>query len=157
MSANFAAAKTAGDLCRRDVAVAVRSTLLVDAAREMRKCHVGCLVVVEETSEGRIVTGILTDRDIVTGVVARDVDAATLSAGDVMADDVVCVRESDSLHDVLATMRHRRVRRVPVTGPGQRLVGILSADDLLQVLAQQLQALAQAVGEQVQVEQITRP
>jgi CBS domain-containing protein len=151
------AAWTAADLCQRDVAVAFRSTVLSDAARAMRGQHVGSLVVVDETILGRIVVGMLTDRDIVTSVVAKDVDASTLRVGDVMTDDVVCVREEDSLHDVLATMRQRRVRRMPVTGPQQRLVGVISADDLLRVLVDELQHLSQLIGEQVKVEQMVRP
>jgi CBS domain-containing protein len=99
----------------------------------------------------------LTDRDIVTAVVAKDVQASTLRVGDVMTADVVCVREDDSLQDVLATMQRRRVRRVPVVGPQQRLVGLIAADDLLRVLSQQFQALAQLLGEQVKVEQMVRP
>jgi signal-transduction protein with cAMP-binding, CBS, and nucleotidyltransferase domain len=148
---------TAGDLCIRNVAVTFRSAVLVDAARMMRNAHVGSLVVVDETPEGRVVAGMLTDRDIVTAVVARDVDAATLRVGDVMTEDVASVREQDTLHDVLATMQRRRVRRVPVTGAQDRLVGVIAADDLLRLLADELQRVAQVFGEQVKAEHISRP
>jgi CBS domain-containing protein len=148
---------TAGEFCTRNVAVAFRSTVLDDAARSMRSHHVGCLVIVEETQEGRVVVGLLTDRDIVTSVVARDVHASSLRVGDAMTEDVVTVREDDSLADVLATMQRRRVRRVPVTGPQDRLVGVISADDLLRLLADQLQTLAQLIGDQIKVEQMVRP
>ena len=148
---------TARDLCIRNVAVTFRSAVLVDAAREMRNAHVGSLVVVDETPEGKLVVGMLTDRDIVTAVVARDVDPATLRVGDVMTDDVVCVREDDSIDDVLATMQRRRVRRLPVTGAQDRLVGVIAADDVLRLLADGLQRVAQVYSDQVRVEQIKRP
>jgi CBS domain-containing protein len=148
---------TAGALCRRNVITVFRSTLLDEAARTLRAQHVGCVVVIDESGDGAVVAGMLTDRDIVTAVVAKDVQASTLRVGDVMTADVVCVREDDSLQDVLATMQRRRVRRVPVVGPQQRLVGLIAADDLLRVLSQQLQALAQLLGEQVKVEQMVRP
>jgi CBS domain-containing protein len=148
---------TASELCIRDVVVTYRSTILDEAARLMRGRHVGCLVVVDETPEGRVVVGLVTDRDIVTTVVARNELPTSLRVGDVMTEDVVCVREDDTLLDVLATMQRRRVRRVPVVGPQQRLVGIVSVDDLLRMLAQQLQTLAQVLGEQTKVEQMTRP
>jgi CBS domain-containing protein len=148
---------TAGAVCTRDVAHVFRSTALNEAARVMRERHVGCLVVVDETTEGRVVAGMLTDRDIVTAVVARDVDAATLRVGDVMTEDVATVREDDALHDVIAVMRRHRVRRVPVTASQQRLVGLLSLDDLLRVAAEDLLALAMAAGEQSRVEQLVRP
>lgn len=148
---------TAAEVCTRDVAIAFRSTALIEAARTMRERHVGCLVVVDETREGRHVVGMLTDRDIVTAVVAKDVEASTLRVGDVMTDDVVSVREDDSVRDVLATMRRRRVRRVPVTAAQQRLVGLIAADDLLRHVADELQTLAQVIGEQAKVEQLVRP
>lgn len=148
---------TAGELCIRNVVVALRSTSLDEAARLMRGLHVGCLVVVDEHDTGRRVAGLLTDRDVVTTVVARDAAPSTLRVGDVMTEDVVCVREDDSLVDLLATMQRRGVRRVPVVGPQQQLVGIVATDDLLRVLADQLQTLAQIVGQQVKVEQMMRP
>lgn len=148
---------SAVDLCRRDVSVASRSMALDEAARLMRGDHVGCLVVVEQGAGGRVVAGLLTDRDIVTSVVATGTPPGSLRVGDVMTDDVVCVRDDASLADVLATMQNRHVRRLPVVGPQQNLLGIVTADDLLQWLSTELQQLARAVGEQVKVEAIVRP
>ena len=74
-----------------------------------------------------------------------------------MTSDVVCVSEGDSLHDVLATMQRRRVRRVPVVGPQQRLVGMIAADDVLRALADELLALALVLGEQIKAERVLRP
>jgi signal-transduction protein with cAMP-binding, CBS, and nucleotidyltransferase domain len=150
-------ALTAGAVCTRDVSIAFRSTALHEAARSMRERHVGSLVVVDETAEGRVVVGLLTDRDIVTAVVAKEVDAHTLSVGDVMSADVATVREDDSLHDVVAQMKRRRVRRLPVVTAQDRLVGVVAADDVLRVLAADFQSLVQAVGEQSKVEQLIRP
>jgi CBS domain-containing protein len=147
----------AGDICTRSVICAYRNMTVDEAARLMREQHVGSLVVIDETEQGRVVVGMLTDRDIVTAVVAKDVDASTLRVGDVMAEDVATVREEDSLHDVAALMRHRRVRRMPVTAAQQRLVGLIAIDDLLRVAAEDLNALAQAVAEQPRVEQLVRP
>jgi CBS domain-containing protein len=137
---------TAGDVCTRSVAVGYPSLALSEAARLMRARHVGCLVVVEETAVGEnLVVGILTDRDIAMSVVAADRDAHALRIGDVMTRDVVSAREHDSLLDLLAAMRRRKVRRVPVTDPRDLLVGIVSLDDVLAVLAEQMQAVAAAV------------
>jgi CBS domain-containing protein len=148
---------TAAELCARTVVVTEPDASLAEAARMMREQHVGCVVVVRETADGRQVVGLLTDRDIVTTVVARDVSASKLRVEDVMSSDVVCANEGDSLHDVLATMQRRRVRRVPVVGPQRRLVGLIAADDVLRALTDELLALAQVLGEQVKVERILRP
>ena len=150
-------AATAGDLCTRQVVVAPPSLSVDEAARLMRERHVGCIVVVEQGDGGRLPMGILTDRDIVMAVVAKDADAKTLRVGDVMTATVASVRESDTLYDVLSTMRSRGVRRVPVTGPHGTLAGILTLDDVLNGLAGQLQALGSVVGRERRQEFTARP
>jgi CBS domain-containing protein len=118
-----------------------------DAARLMRTHHTGTLVVVEERSpRERIVVGMVTDRDIATRVVALDRDVHAFRVADIMTPDVVTVREQDSLLDVLAVLRGKRVRRVPVTGARGELIGIVAIDDVLSAVAEQMQALAGAVG-----------
>lgn len=136
---------TIGALCTRDVVIAFRSMSLVEAAQLMREQHVGSLVVIDETPAGRTVAGMLTDRDIVVAVVARDADARNLRVGDLMTSDLVTAREDDSIYDVLAAMRRRGVRRVPVVTPGGVLVGIVTLDDLLEAAAEQLQGLVNAI------------
>ena len=138
---------TAGETCNRIVTITYPSMALNEAARLMRERHVGCLVAVEEVSARQsVVVGVLTDRDIAIGVVAADRDPHGMRVGDLMTKDVVKVREEDSLLDVLAAMRRKGVRRVPVTGPQDVLVGILALDDILAVLSLQMQAVAQAVS-----------
>lgn len=150
-------AATAGDVCMRHVVVVPASLSVDEAARLMRERHVGCLVVVEQGDGGRLPAGILTDRDIVMAVVARDVDPKALRVGDVMSVDVASVHEHDSLYDVLATMRRRGVRRLPVIGAHGVLVGILSQDDVLSAIAGQLQVLASVQGREQRHEAATRP
>jgi CBS domain-containing protein len=147
---------TAGDICTRQVAVAYKSMALNEAARLMRERHVGCLVAVEETGAGPIVVGMLTDRDIVTAVVAKDMDAATLRVDDVMTRDILTAREGDSVLDVLASMRRKAVRRIPVTGAKGQLIGLVAADDLLGLIADELHTLVQALAAQPRVEQQSR-
>ncbi len=149
--------RSAGELCNREVAVAFRFTALDEAARAMRERHVGCLVVVDETAGGKVVAGMLTDRDIVTAVVAKSVDLATVRVGDVMSEDVATVREEDTLQDLVALMQRRGVRRVPVTDAGNRLLGVVAVDDLLFELGETLLALASVVGTQRVREERVRP
>ena len=148
---------TAGEVCTREVAVARKSMALNEAARVMRERHVGSLVVVEPSDDGLLVAGMLTDRDIVTAVVAKDMDAATLRVDDVMSRDVAVVREDDSVLDVLTAMRRKAVRRIPVTGPRGQLVGLVAADDLLGLIANELRTLVQALVAQPGAELQSRP
>jgi CBS domain-containing protein len=96
---------TAGELCNREVVIAYRDTRLGEAARLMREHHVGSLVVVVDRLSERVPVGILTDRDIVVAVVAKGLDPRTLTVGDVMAGELLTVREEDGLADALRLMR----------------------------------------------------
>jgi len=137
----------AGDICTRIVTIAFPSMALNEAARLMRDHHVGSLVVVEErTLEDRVVVGMLTDRDIAISVVAADRDPHGMRVGDVMSKDVTSAREEDSLADLLSAMRRKGVRRVPVVSPQGSLIGLVALDDVLDVLAQEMKAVADAVG-----------
>ncbi len=137
---------TTGDICTRIVTIAFRETSINGASRLMRENHVGCLVVVEETSGHNIVVGILTDRDIVNSVVAVDLDPATICVGDVMTTDLATAREDDSLIDLMRAMRRKGVRRVPVIGAGGDLCGIVTLDDVLLILSEELNLLVAAIA-----------
>lgn len=137
---------TAGEVCTRIVTIAYRGTPLSEAARLMRDQHVGCLVVIEESDPGRVVVGMLTDRDIVVSVVARDMDARLTSVGQAMTTEVVTAREQDSVIDLLELMRRKGVRRIPVTGPQDVLIGLVALDDLLEVVAEEMQTMAGAIS-----------
>lgn len=136
---------TAGEICTRHVSYAERGMPLVEAARLMREHHVGCLVAVDEVDGLRKVVGVLTDRDIVVAVVARGVAPETLRVGDVMSADPVGAREDDSLIDLMRTMRAKGVRRVPVVGARGELIGIVTLDDVLTVLTEELGLLVAAI------------
>lgn len=131
----------------REVVFADPGMMLGEAARLMRAHHVGSLVVVDERSpKERTVVGMVTDRDIATAVVAADRDPHAFRVGDIMSKDVVTAREQDSVLDLLAAMRRKKVRRLPVTGPRGELIGLVAMDDVLGLVAEQMQALAEAVG-----------
>ena len=135
-----------GEICSRTVAFVTEEMSLKQAANLMRSEHVGSLVVVREVPAGRMVQGILTDRDIAIVAVARDFDPQTLRAADVMSPDVVTVNPTDSIYDTLATMRQKGVRRIPVVKPEGILEGIVSMDDILEVVADEMQMIVQAMA-----------
>ncbi|WP_137892280.1 CBS domain-containing protein [Ramlibacter sp. 2FC] len=148
---------TTGEICTRDVSFALRAMPLNEAARLMRENHVGSLVVVDELAGQRIVVGLLTDRDIVTAVVAAGVDPGMLNVGEVMSTDLVTAREDDSLIDLMRVMRRQGVRRVPVVGGQGELIGLATLDDVLAVLSEELALLVAAIGTEGQRERRMRP
>jgi len=141
---------TVGDICTRNVVVAPRTEMIVDAAKRMRTSHVGNLVVVENRNGRLIPVGIVTDRDIVISVVAGDPDHINyLLVGDVMSDELVTAREHDSVETALKTMEEHGVRRLPIVGADGALAGILTLDDVLHYLtAQQSELVALVAREQ---------
>jgi CBS domain-containing protein len=147
----------AGAICTRNVATAYRGMPLNQAARLMREHHVGTLVVADEDERGKVAVGILTDRDIVTGVVAKDADPRFISVGDLMSVDLVTAREEDSVIDVLRTMRLRGVRRIPVTDAVGALVGLVALDDVLDVISRQLRLMVDAIQSERKREPAQRP
>ncbi|MGE0079712.1 MAG: CBS domain-containing protein [Thiohalomonadaceae bacterium] len=146
-----------GQFCNREVIVARRSDPVPDLARLMREYHVGDLVVVESI-DAPVPVGMVTDRDLVVEVLAADIEPASLTAGDIMSYDLLVAREGDSLCDTLKRMRARGVRRVPVVDDQHgRLVGIITVDDVLEVLADELSALARIPERERVHEQEARP
>jgi CBS domain-containing protein len=114
----------------------------------MRDRHVGCVVVVEDGAGGvQRPIGILTDRDIVVGVLAQtDRQLHLVRVDDVMTKEPVQVKDTDDLSDTLMTMRAKGVRRVPVVSAQGSLVGVLSFDDILDYIQDEVSDLARLVG-----------
>lgn len=130
-----------GELCSREVIVIYRKDSVADAARLMRERHVGSVVVIEP-GDGRRPVGMLTDRDIAVGVVALGLDPEKTLVEAVMRPGLVFLRETDGVGRAVALMRDQGVRRLPVVDASDRLVGLLAADDLLDVLAGEMSDLA---------------
>ncbi len=147
----------AGDICVREVSVAYRGMTVDEAARLMRERHVGSLVVIDETDQGRVVVGMLTDRDVVTALVAKVVDPSIVGVGEAMSSDIVTAREEDSVIDLLGLMRRKGVRRVPVVDAKGVLVGLVALDDVLMLVAKELDLIVQAMQSGRKHESVTRP
>jgi CBS domain-containing protein len=137
---------TAADLCSRDVATCGPDATVSDAARLMRHRHVGAIVVVEQSeSDGPQMAGIVTHGDITTAIAAGD-EVHSLRVADIMTRDVVSARAADPAQNVLAVMHRERIRRVPVIGRDEELLGMVTIEDVVATLGAQLQALADAVA-----------
>ena len=115
---------------------------LAVAAREMRARGVGALVVVDPHAPRPRPVGILTDRDILCGQLAQCADLHCLTVKDVMTRDPLTVSSSAGLAEAIGKMSARGVRRAPVVDETGALVGILTLDDVLPVVARELNDLA---------------
>ncbi len=135
-----------GELCSRIVVLARRTTPLAEVAKLMREHHVGCVVVVDESAQGRTPVGLVTDRDIVIEVIAMDLDCHAVTAGEAMGPELVTVQEDESILNVLRLMRRRGIRRIPVLSTSGALTGIVSLDDLMEVVAEEFDHLSKAIA-----------
>lgn len=137
---------TIGELCTREVVYIGRNESAADAARLMRQHHVGSLVVLDPPEAGGKPAGIVTDRDIAVGVVALGLDAGRTPIEGVMRPGITCIREDEGLGRAVALMRSEGVRRLPVVDARGVLVGIVCADDLLELVAEEMSGLAGMMG-----------
>jgi len=122
----------------------------------MRENHVGDLLVVDQQNGVRTPVGIVTDRDIVIAVVAPGLDPAVLSVGDVMGPELETVDEDEGIFETLHQMRDAGVRRIPVVNENNELIGIVSTDDIVQLLADEMTEVAKLISREQRREMATR-
>ena len=111
----------------------------------MRKEHVGDVVVVED---GRKPVGIVTDRDLVLEVMAPRLDPADLVAREIASSPLFTVGAQDELFAAMEIMETKGVRRVPVVQADGSLLGLLTVDDVWELLAGLETQLAGVVNRQ---------
>lgn len=136
------------ECCNIAVVCCNADTSLQDVAALMRKHHVGDVVVVEDREGNRLPIGIVTDRDIVMETVSVQMDASVFTAGDIMTTPLVTVREEEDFIETLRLMRHHKIRRMPVVTQAGTLCGIVTADDIINLLSMELSLMTAAIIDQ---------
>lgn len=144
------------EICSRGVVIVSPDDSLRTVAELMRQHHVGSVVVARDQDGLCRPVGIITDRDIVLALIAKDVPPETVSAGDVMSEPLETIDETDEIWTALERMRNRGLRRLPVVGSHGELVGIISADDLLELVAEELTNLARIINREQRRESTVR-
>lgn len=130
-----------GELCVRRAVVTHKEDTVLSAARLMRDEHVGCLVVVSEDGNGAVPIGMITDRDLTLRVLAQRADPESTTVDKVMSKDVLSTVETAGIYETLELLRQRGVRRVAVTDNDKRLVGVLTVDDILDFVNDEIGAV----------------
>lgn len=148
---------TIGEICTRETVIATREMTVAAAAQLMRQHHVGTLVVVDQVNGGkRVPVGIVTDRDAVVEVMATGLDPNVITVGDIMEQELVTARANEGVLETMQIMRYKGVRRLPIVGKAGELIGIVSIDDLLEVLAEEFSELAKIFAREQARETTTR-
>ena len=144
------------EICTPDVVYCSADSTALAAARLMRERHVGDVVVVDEPNGDQTPIGVVTDRDIVVGVIAKDQDPAKVIVREIMRTPVVVAHATEEVSEAVERMKVHGVRRIPVMGESQRLVGILCLDDLLKQIVTDAGALVDIVSREQSREHRTR-
>jgi len=144
------------EFCNRDVVFSTRKMSIPEAAQLMRQFHVGDLVVVDELDGKRVPVGMVTDRDMVIQIIAKSLDFNEFCVGDIMSPQLVSVREKEGVFETIRLMRARGIRRIPVVNQEGGLEGIVSAEDMLDLLAEEMTELAKVAPREQAHEAQTR-
>jgi len=127
--------------CRRELCSVGPAATLREAAERMVEERVGCVLVLDEGRPCALVT----DRDLALRVLCDRLDAGAVRVGELGLSPPVTLRGDRPLGEAVRFLRRRPFRRLPVVDRGGRAIGILTADDLLRVVAGELAGLSAAV------------
>ncbi|MFC1503753.1 CBS domain-containing protein [Pseudomonadota bacterium] len=147
---------TAGVYCNRQVVITGPDTTITEVAKLMREYHVGNLIVAEKQGDENLPLGIVTDRDLILLVIAPQIPVDSISVKDVMSSPLVTVKEETGLFDTLGVMHEHGIRRLPVVNDRGGLEGIITADDVLELLAEASNNLIKLIDNEIKHEQETR-
>jgi CBS domain-containing protein len=95
----------------------------------MKSEDVGPIPILDDL-ENRQLAGVVTDRDIVLNLVAKDLDPNTTRVSEIMTTDVVTCRVDDDAHEAIRLMEKHQVRRIPIVNDNGQLAGIVSQADV---------------------------
>ncbi|HHF7365444.1 TPA: CBS domain-containing protein [Legionella bozemanae] len=145
-----------GEYCNRNVVVINGNESVKNAAELMRSYHVGDLILLEEQQNKKVPIGIVTDRDLVIEVMAAGIKPDSLLVKDILTEPFTCIFENDSLFDALEMMHSKKIRRLPVVNNENALIGIITLDDFIEILAETMVNVVDVVKLQQKKEAIQR-
>jgi CBS domain-containing protein len=134
------------DIFTRNVVTAGPKDTLAAVATQMQEHNVGTVVIVDN----RRPVGIVTDRDLALALGAQGISPQA-QVQKVMTHHVLAIPEDTGIYAATKYMREREVRRLPIVDREDRLVGIVSLDDLLRFLARELYNLAEGIKHETEV------
>jgi len=126
------------ELMTEDVTYLPSTASVLDAAKFMTNMNVGSVIV----ADGESPSGLITDRDVVAKVIALGKDSSTTKIGEVMVSPVVTISEDKDIIDATKLMSTHGIRRLPITNEQGKLAGVISLDDVLLLLSEEMGNIA---------------
>lgn len=137
------------DICNRNIISVDAGSTAAEAAKIMRSKHVGCVVVMAQNNGRSELKGILTDRDIVIGCVAADLQASDVSVEQLISNAPITINHCESLDAAVKLMSKHAIRRLPVLTDAGDLFGLISADDLMRETSREMSDLAHIIDAKI--------
>jgi CBS domain-containing protein len=111
-------------------------------------------MVVQENGK---LCGMLTDRDIALKVAGDSKDPRQTKVGEVMTPNPVSISVNNGLHDLTSLMHHHHVRRVPIIDGVDKVLGIVTVDDLVSMLGNEMFEIGKTVSETFTTQTVYKP
>lgn len=140
-----------GSICKTNVVTIKKGVTLAEVSRLMQEKHVGSVVVTENYSGREFAAGIITDRDIAVAVGAFQA-ARDLKVEEVMRPNPITVSKTKGIFETTEIMQRNGIKRLPVVNDDGSLYGVISADDLLDLLSIEMGNLAKLSDVQTKME-----
>ena len=130
--------------CQKPVIRVAPDTNITEACQLMEQNNIGCLIA---EREGRL-CGIVTDRDIALRVAGAKRDPDKTLVRDIMTPDPVRISVDKDLRQLTAMMHAYHVRRVPIVNGFDTTLGIVTLDDLIAQLGDEMAEIGKAISEE---------
>jgi CBS domain-containing protein len=120
----------------------------MDVATLMRDRNVGAVIITQAPLDRPVAVGIITDRDIVQAQLDHTADLSAISAGQIMTRGPLEIAAEAGVDEAIQRMRARGVRRATVVAADGSLIGMVSVDDLIACIAEEVVGMAAVLAKQ---------
>lgn len=129
-------------VCQTNVVSVSPSTTIAFVSDLMKEKKIGCVIITENHKP----VGIVTDRDLAIRVDLTNNETSSHEISTIMTTDVSTIRKDTGIFEAVQVMKSSKVRRLPVVDMGGRLVGLITVDDIIRLLARELGEIARVIG-----------
>lgn len=136
-------------LCHKNVVTLPKNANVKDALHLMKENNVGTIVIVHDPKNDPTPCGIVTDRDIAMYIFTQDEDIKSLPIENIMNRNVLSVKQEQGIKEVIEKMCEKGVRRTLVLNEEKKVVGIVSIDDLMILIADELNSVSELIKKQI--------
>ena len=137
------------EIMNHDIVCITPDVFVQEAAKTMTKYKIGGLVVVDEKEK---LIGMVTERDILSKIVAKDEDPAILRVSDIMTKDPVTIQNDDEVDEAVELMVKNKIKKIPVLHE-EKIVGIITTSDIIVIQPKMIAKLCDLL--QVKTEKYT--